>query len=76
MATTPQYLKPLESAKAYVALVGTIATALLAVFAADTPVGQVLTIVAIVATAVATFRVPNAEAPTEGEAYFDGHGGA
>lgn len=58
---TNQYLKPLEAAKAYVALVGTIATALLAVFTADTLVGQILTVVAVVATAIATYRVPNAD---------------
>lgn len=48
-----------EAAKAYVALAGAVATALLGVFTADTTVGQVLTVVAVVATAVATFRVPN-----------------
>lgn len=78
MANTPQYLKPLEAAKAYVALVGAIATGLLGVYAADTVVGQVLTIIVIVATAVAVFKVPNADAPfEEGEfgddVYLDGH---
>lgn len=52
----------LKNAKAYAALLGSIATALLAVFAADTTVGQVLTVVAVVATAVATWRVPNTPA--------------
>lgn len=47
-------------AKAYAALIGTMATALLAVFTADTTVGQVLTVVSIMATTYATFRVPNA----------------
>jgi hypothetical protein len=49
-----------EAAKAYVALGGAIATALLGVFAADTVVGQVLTVVAVIATAVATWATPNA----------------
>lgn len=48
-----------ESAKAVAALVGSVATALLAVYASDTPVGKVLTVVAIVATAVGTWAVPN-----------------
>lgn len=49
----------LASLKAYTALVGTIATALLAVYAADTTVGQVLTVVSVIATAVGTWAVPN-----------------
>ena len=52
----------LVNAKAYAALVGTITTALLAVYAAETKVGQVLTVVSIVATAFATWRIPNADA--------------
>lgn len=52
----------LENAKAYVALVGAIATGLLGVYAADTTVGQVLTVVSIIATAVSTWTVPNASA--------------
>lgn len=51
----------LENAKAYAALVGTVATALLGVYAADTQVGKVLTIVGVVATAFATWRIPNAD---------------
>ena len=51
----------LTNAKAYAALVGSICTGLLGVDAADTTVGQVLTVIAIVATAVVTWRVPNAE---------------
>lgn len=54
----------LENAKAYVALVGSIATALLGVFAADSTVGQVLTVVAVVSTAFGTWYVSNAE-PTD-----------
>lgn len=51
----------LVNAKAVVSLVGAVATALLGVFAADTKVGQALTIVSIVATAFLTWRVPNAD---------------
>lgn len=51
----------LRNAKAYAALVGSVCAGLLGVYAADTPVGQVLTVVAIVATAVVTWRVPNEE---------------
>lgn len=45
--------------KAYAALIGSIATALLGVYAADTELGKILTVVAIVATVVATWAVPN-----------------
>lgn len=45
--------------KAYAALIGSTATALLAVYAADTGVGQVLTVLAVVATAVTTWAVEN-----------------
>lgn len=50
----------MENAKAYVALIGAIATGLLGVYAADTMVGQVLTVVTVIATAVSTWAVPNA----------------
>ena len=49
----------LEAAKAYAALIGSVATALLGIFTADTTVGLVLTCIAAVATTVATFAVPN-----------------
>lgn len=49
----------MEAAKMYVALVGAIATALLGVYAADTTVGQVLTVVSVVATAFGTWAVEN-----------------
>lgn len=52
----------MKQAKAYVALAGSVATALLGVFAADSTVGQVLTVVAVVATAFATWATPNAPA--------------
>jgi hypothetical protein len=51
----------LVNAKAIAALTGTIATALLGVFTADTQAGQILTIISVVATAVATWAIPNAD---------------
>jgi hypothetical protein len=51
----------LIAAKAYVALIGAVVTALLAVYGPDTKVGQVLTIISVVATAVGTYAVPNAD---------------
>lgn len=51
----------LKNIKAYTALLGSIATALLAVFTADSTVGQVLTVVAVIATAVGTWAVENKE---------------
>lgn len=81
VATNKQYLDVFESAKAYVALVGAIASALLGVFASDTPVGQVLTVIAVVATAVATYKVPNAGGDfgagdfEEPDTFHDGHAG-
>lgn len=51
-----------EAAKAYVALAGAVATALLGVFTADTRIGQVLTVIAVVATAVGTWAVENKDA--------------
>lgn len=53
----------LEAAKAYAALIGGIATALLAVFTIDTPVGKVLTVVSIVATAIVAYHAPYAPRP-------------
>lgn len=52
----------LVNLKAYVALVGSIATALLGVYTADTTLGKVLTVVSIVATAFGTWYVENAPA--------------
>jgi 4-amino-4-deoxy-L-arabinose transferase-like glycosyltransferase len=52
-----------ETAKAYVALFGAIATALLGVYTADSDVGKVLTVVAVIATAFATWATPNAAQP-------------
>jgi len=45
--------------KAYVALAGSIATALLGVYTADSTLGQVLTVVSVVATAFGTWAAPN-----------------
>lgn len=58
--------------KTYAALVGAIATALLGVFAADTTVGQVLTVVSVIATAVVTWAVPNVDTSA---AYYNPEGG-
>lgn len=55
----------MQYAKAYASLIGSAATALLGIYTADTKVGQVLTIIAVLATVVATWAVPNA--PTTGE---------
>lgn len=52
----------LEAAKAYVALVSLIATALMGSFATDSTVGKVLTAVVAVCGAFATWRVPNQSA--------------
>lgn len=49
----------LTNAKAYCALVGAICVGLLGVYGPETPVGQVLTVVSILATAVVTWRIPN-----------------
>ena len=51
----------LKYAKAYASLVGAVATALLGVYAADTTVGKWLTVVAVAATAVATWAIPNTD---------------
>lgn len=63
-----------EYAKAYVALLGAIAAGLQGVYTADTVVGQIAMVVTIVATAFATWRVPNAEVvndPVEDHIYRD-----
>ena len=52
----------LANAKAYAALVGSIVTALLAVYGPETQVGRVLTVVAVIATAIGTWAVPNTPA--------------
>jgi len=81
--------KVLPYLKAYAALIGSIATALLAVYTADTEVGKVLTVVSVVATAVVTWAVPNLDKTgehadesvqdredfVEDDLRFDGHAG-
>lgn len=52
----------LATAKFYAALVGSAATAIVGDFAADSTEGKVLTAVIAIATAVATFAIPNKEA--------------
>lgn len=52
---------PLASLKAYASLAGVIATAMLGTFAADSTIGLILTLAAAVATAIATYVVPNAD---------------
>lgn len=54
-------MKILNYAKAVAALVGSVATALTGLCAADSTVGRVLVVVLAVATAVATYAVPNAD---------------
>lgn len=51
---------PLAYLKAIATLVGTIVTGLLGIYASDTPVGTVLLVLSVIATAVATWAVPNA----------------
>ncbi len=48
------------NAKSYVALLGSIAVALLTVYGPESTVGQVLTVVSVIATAFSTWAVPNA----------------
>jgi hypothetical protein len=50
-----------QNAKAISALVGSVVTALLGVYAADSTVGHILTVVAVLATAVTTWAVENVE---------------
>jgi hypothetical protein len=60
VTTVTSQTNPLAYMKAIATLIGSIVTGLLGVYTADTPVGQVLTVVAIIATAIATWVVPNA----------------
>lgn len=53
----------LEAAKAYVALIGAICTALLGIYGPETTVGHWLMVILAVATAVVTFAVPNKPRP-------------
>lgn len=56
--------KILESAKAIASLVGVIVTALLGTQAPGSTVFTILTIVAAVATGIATYQIPNADTNT------------
>lgn len=60
VTTVTSQANPLAYAKAIATLVGSIATGLLGVYAADSVVGRVLTVIAIIATAIVTWVVPNA----------------
>jgi hypothetical protein len=51
----------LRNAKAYASLVGALATAAMATFGPETTTGQVLTLVAALCAALATWRVPNVD---------------
>ena len=65
-----------QISKAGTATVGAAATALLGVLAGDSTVGRILTVVAVVGTAVATYLVPNApttDAPAPFEAEVEPH---
>lgn len=60
VTTVTSQSNPLAYLKAIATLVGTIVTGLLGTYTADTEVGKVLVVVSIVATALATWAVPNA----------------
>jgi hypothetical protein len=49
----------LTKAKAYVALVGSVATALLALYGPDTQIGHYATLALALVTAFGTYRTPN-----------------
>jgi EamA domain-containing membrane protein RarD len=53
----------LERAKAYVALVGAVATALLGIYGPDTQLGQWATVAVALATAFGAYKVPNKPKP-------------
>lgn len=67
---------PLAYLKAIATLVGSIVTGLLGVYTGDTEIGKALTIVGIVATAIATWVVPNADVdPTLSDGVGEGQEG-
>lgn len=66
--TVTSQIHPLAYAKAIVALIGSIASGLLGVYATDTTVGQVLTVLVVIATAVGTWTLPNAPVVSSGNA--------
>lgn len=49
------------AAKGYIALIGSVATALLGIYGPDSDFGKVLTVIVAVVTAVLTWAVPNAD---------------
>lgn len=67
VTTVTSQKNPLAYLKAIATLVGAVATGLLGVYAGDTEVGKILTVVVIVATAVATWVVPNAPVVAPGD---------
>jgi hypothetical protein len=67
----------LTKAKAYVALVGSVATALLALYGPDTQIGHYATLALALVTAFGTYRTPNKVMPYhEGNAKPDHRGEA
>jgi len=60
VTTVTSQSNPLAYLKAIATLIGSIATALLGVFTADTTIGKVLTVIAIIATCIVTWAIPNA----------------
>lgn len=67
VTTVTSQKNPLAYLKAIATLVGSIVTGLLGIYAGDTEVGKILTIIGIVATAVATWVVPNAPVVAPGD---------
>lgn len=57
----------LTNAKAYIALAGSIATVLLNELGPDGTIGATLTAIVAIASAVAVWRVPNADIATSNE---------
>jgi len=61
----------LAYAKAYAALIGSAATALLGIYTTDTQLGKLLTVVTAICSAVAVARIPNTpDAKPAGEGGF------
>lgn len=60
VTTVTSQTNPLAYLKAIATLVGTIVTGLLGVYTADTNIGHALVVISIIATAIATWVVPNA----------------
>jgi hypothetical protein len=60
VTTVTSQANPLAYMKAVAALVGAVVTGLLGIYGGDSEVGQVLTIVSVIASAIVTWVVPNA----------------